>query len=100
MTNNKLLYSGNNKCADCTHVNACMRMSIVFDYPFEEIAMYSDRCFAYEPTVEVVRCKDCKFSCQPEIYDPMECNKWATKWGVVYTEPNGFCHKGERREGE
>lgn len=54
MTNNKLLYSGNNKCADCTHVNACMRMSIVFDYPFEEIAMYSDRCFAYEPTVEVV----------------------------------------------
>ena len=46
--------------------------------------------------VEVVRCKDCRFSAQNDPYDAMECVKWATKWGVTYTTPDGFCHKGER----
>lgn len=50
--------------------------------------------------VEVVRCKDCRFSAQHDPYDPMECVKWATKWGVVYTTPDGYCHKGERRTDE
>lgn len=73
-------------CEKCGHRAVCR-----FREHYEECLQFID---------EVIRCKDCKFSCQPEIYDPMECNKWATKWGVVYTEPNGFCHKGERREGE
>lgn len=47
--------------------------------------------------VEVVRCKDCRFSAQHDPYDPMECVKWATKWGVCYTTPDGYCHKGERK---
>lgn len=47
---------------------------------------------------ELVRCKDCRFSAQHDPYDPMECVKWATKWGVVYTTPDGHCHKGERKD--
>lgn len=68
--------------------------------PVRAVTVSTIEDMVYREGVELVRCKDCKFSCQPEIYDPMECNKWATKWGVVYTEPNGFCHKGERREAE
>lgn len=47
--------------------------------------------------VEVVRCKDCKHFVQGEPYDPCECMKWMVKWGVAYTTPDGYCHKGERR---
>lgn len=50
--------------------------------------------------VEVVRCKNCRFSAQHDQYDPMECSKWATKWGVVYTTPDGYCHKGERKDND
>lgn len=48
--------------------------------------------------VEVVRCKNCRFSAQHDPYDPMECMKWTTKWGVAYTTPDGHCHKGERKK--
>ena len=47
--------------------------------------------------VTVVRCKDCKHFVQDAPYDPCECMKWTTKWGVAYTEPDGFCSYGERR---
>ena len=53
-----------------------------------------------QPTIDavpVVRCKDCKHFVQGAPYDPCECMKWTTKWGVAYTELDGFCHKGERR---
>lgn len=43
--------------------------------------------------VNVVRCKDCKFFIQD---DPTECTKWRRKGRVVYTTPDGYCHKGER----
>ena len=45
-----------------------------------------------------VLCKNCRFSAQHDPYDPMECVKWATKWGVTYTTPDGYCHKGERKD--
>lgn len=64
-----------------------------------EIQEYIDRT-NIQPTVdavEVVRCNDCCFSAQHDPYDPMECVKWKTKWGVVYTTPDGYCHKGERK---
>ena len=48
--------------------------------------------------VEVVRCKDCKHFVQGEPYDPCECMKWKVKFGVAYTEPNGYCHKAERKD--
>ena len=48
--------------------------------------------------VEVVRCKDCKHFVQGEHYDPCECMKWKVKWGAVYTTPDGYCHKGERKD--
>jgi len=55
------------------------------------------------PTVDavsVVRCKDCKYFVQTEPYDPDECMKWMVKWGVAYTDPDGYCHKGERKDNE
>lgn len=45
-----------------------------------------------------VRCKDCKYFVQGEPYDPCECMKWKVKWGAVYTTPDGYCHKGERKD--
>ena len=48
--------------------------------------------------VEVVRCKDCKHFVQGEPYDPCECMRWKVKWGAVYTTPDGYCHKGERKD--
>lgn len=58
--------------------------------------------FAIEaaPTIDAVpvtRCKDCKHFVQGAPYDPCECMKWTTRWGIAYTETDGFCHKGERR---
>ena len=50
--------------------------------------------------VEVVRCKDCKYFVQGEPYDPCECMKWKVKWGAVYTTPDGYCHKGERKDND
>lgn len=71
----------------------------------EEVAWYkaTDIYAAIEnaPTVddeEVVRCKDCKYFVQGEPYDPCECMKWKVKWGAVYTTPDGYCHKGERKD--
>ena len=55
------------------------------------------------PTVDavpVVRCKDCKYFVQGEPYDPCECMKWKVKFGVAYTEPNGYCHKAERKDND
>ena len=48
--------------------------------------------------VEVTRCKDCRHFVQGEPYDPCECMKWKVKWGAVYTTPDGYCHKGERKD--
>ena len=50
--------------------------------------------------VEVVRCKDCKHFVQGEPYDPCECMKWKVKFGVAYTEPDGYCHKAERKDND
>lgn len=48
--------------------------------------------------VEVTRCKDCRHFVQGEPYDPCECMKWKVKFGVAYTEPDGYCHKAERKD--
>ena len=64
-----------------------------------EHGQYLHMLLETQPTVDaepVVRCKYCKFSVINSIYDPMECVKWRTKWGVCYTNPEGYCHKGER----
>ena len=50
--------------------------------------------------VEVVRCKDCRHFVQGEPYDPCECMKWKVKFGVAYTEPDGYCHKAERKDND
>ena len=50
--------------------------------------------------VEVTRCKDCRHFVQGEPYDPCECMKWKVKFGVAYTEPNGYCHKAERKDND
>lgn len=74
------------------------------EHPYAGLPMASLVCtkelLTYAPTVdavEVVRCKDCKHFVQGEPYDPCECMKWTTKWGVAYTTPDGFCHHGEHK---
>lgn len=57
---------------------------------------------------ELIRCKDCKFShilsadqwpanrC-PELAGKMYCTQWSEDFYGVWTEPNGYCHKGTKR---
>lgn len=48
--------------------------------------------FPYVDAVEVVRCKDCKYS--KEYSDKqLDC-----KWFDTLVFPNGFCSNGKRRE--
>ena len=61
------------------------------------------RCMEQCETIDavpVVRCKDCKHFVEGEPYDPCECMKWKTRFGVAYTTPDGYCHKGERKKYE
>lgn len=47
--------------------------------------------------VEVVRCKDCKWTGGKEsVFCPghLACNKWSK---ILYVKPNDFCSYGERR---
>lgn len=55
------------------------------------------------PTIDavpVVRCRDCKYFVDLEPLDPCECMHWMGRFSVAYTEPNGFCSYGERKDGE
>ena len=49
------------------------------------------------PTVEVVRCKDCKY-----FVDGDTCfnNQWWNDDFFTYVKEDDFCSYGERREGE
>ena len=62
-------------------------------------------CCPTVDAVEVVRCKDCKYYCQDEIYGEMcrhpeldfeiECyDHW------INTKPDDFCSYGERKDGD
>jgi hypothetical protein len=42
---------------------------------------------------EILRCKDCEYTC------PGTSGLICTMWGAG-TDPDGWCYKGERREGE
>lgn len=42
---------------------------------------------------EILRCKDCEYTC------PGTSGLVCTMWGAG-TDPDGWCYKGERREGE
>lgn len=42
----------------------------------------------------IVRCKDCDSLCTCGN-DSYICSRWGS-----WTDPDGWCHKGERREGE
>lgn len=80
-------------CEKCVHYEVCDRSSRMIWARLSKEKVCTD-------FMEVVRCKDCRFSAQHDPYDPMECVKWATKWGVVYTTPDGYCHNGEQRTDE
>jgi hypothetical protein len=86
------------KCGDCIHADVCALNEYLPEFSRESSAVgclaFTDNC----NFVEVVRCKDCKHFIQGEPYDPCECMKWKVKWGAVYTTPDGYCHKGERKD--
>ena len=81
---------GMDDCKKCAHFLTCKHYTINFN----SCAQF----MSYENTVELVRCKDCKYFVQGEPYDPCECMKWKVKFGVAYTEPDGYCHKAERKD--
>lgn len=68
------------------------------DVAIEQLESYGVSLGEKADVVKVVRCKDCKHFVQGEPYDPCECMKWKVKWGAVYTTPDGYCHKGERKD--
>ena len=77
------------------------------DTPLDALKMVAN-WITEAPTVdavEVVRCKDCKYYCQDEIYGEIcrhpeldfeiECyDHW------INTKPEDFCSYGERKEGD
>ena len=45
--------------------------------------------------VEVVRCKDCVFRYPSMLFDAIWCSCWCDE-----VEPNGFCFRGARMDGD
>ena len=62
-------------------------------------AGFTDACFAIEnaPTVDIVRCKDCKHLSADRIAP--EWNRICRKYGVGKSD-DGFCDEVERKETE
>lgn len=55
-----------------------------------------NKCIEDAPTIEVVRCKDCRHS---RVYG--KTTQWLACENVVEgqaTDPDGYCYLGERRE--
>ena len=88
------------KCQTCRHFDG------------DECDTFCDSYECYSPdmskiptadVVEVVRCKDCKYSSKEKRYDTDEeylaCGEWCY-YDSVETEPDGFCSYGERKEGD
>ena len=77
------------------------RGDTLMDY---EVADMIYDCIDNAPTVdavEVVRCKDCEY-CE-EVFDDSWCNynwNYAPPSKPQLTRADGFCHNGERRDGE
>ena len=68
----------------------------------EYVFLFADGSFRWK---ELVRCKDCKhFIPDPHFEDEFICLAWADKhWHyeeIESTDPNGYCHMGERRDDE
>lgn len=46
------------------------------------------------PTIEIVRCADCKYYQEWDDGNHPTCRMWTDQWDMS-TEPNGYCHYGE-----
>ena len=81
------------KCTDCVHYAICSH--------YKDNRYECDFFMNHKNTVEVVRCNDCEY-CE-EAFDDYWCNynwNYAPKNKPKLTRADGFCHNGERREGE
>jgi hypothetical protein len=47
--------------------------------------------------VQVVRCKDCKYWSESEIYRYRVCNRWKHQISNFATSPDWFCRDGKRK---
>lgn len=59
-----------------------------------------DKSFSEAPSIEIVRCKECKYWTNNIMqFDNnlvvAPCKQW-----LQYTRMNGYCHNGERKESE
>ena len=49
-----------------------------------------------EPVKELIRCRDCKYHYYHELLKQDYCEVPNMQFGEV--EPNGYCHRAERKE--
>lgn len=81
--------------------NLIDRDDLIDSLGVSDMEIFAKEVIGDAPTVdavEVTRCKDCRHFVQGEPYYPCECMKWKVKFGVAYTEPDGYCHKAERKD--
>jgi hypothetical protein len=75
---------GMDKCKECVHYLVCQH--------YQSKPYFCNMFMQYENTVEVVRCKDCKW------YRPPFCLLNDNKHGWLNHElPDHFCSHGERK---
>lgn len=47
---------------------------------------------------EIVRCRDCRHGHMVKSGITGQIERRCSRWFDMLTEPDGYCHKGERRE--
>lgn len=80
------------RCEECLHYDLCNALELngIDKVPASACGCYKNAA----DVVEVVRCRDCKYSEIDENY-----NLWCTFYnGKIREMPNGYCWHGERSE--
>lgn len=86
------------RCENCIHQKVCLHMANIQNdtYAYMGVNFNVEACEHYSQTedvVEVVRCKDCQYSCFIRSCSKYECRKGcgALKYAT------DFCSYGERK---
>lgn len=49
-------------------------------------------------TIDIVRCKDCKYRGKHKLYQEVLIDNWCEMHGKIAADPNWFCADGIRKE--
>lgn len=50
------------------------------------------------PTIDIVRCKDCKHRGKHKLYQEVLIDNWCEMHGKIASDPNYFCADATRKE--